>query len=271
MLEDYDSEGTDRDSEQPGYEEESKAALEPPSSPSLTRWSISTLFTSSTFNRQSILSLLYICFLQTHSKIFDEFLPTYMQANPSTASLPASKFSGLTSWILYPGGLALIPHTTALYLTAYGLSAILIQLLIFPRIVPLLGTLRSLRIASFTYPLIYFLTPYLSLLSPFPIFRGVCILALLGVKAGCGIFAFPCSRILLCNSAKGGLGTLNGISSSSQQLMRAFVAVGVGRLFSFGLERGVIVLPWWALGVVSLGGVGTAVWLTDDAENAEEG
>ncbi|CZR67648.1 uncharacterized protein PAC_17547 [Phialocephala subalpina] len=275
MLDQNDSATRDQSSDRTSYEEEAKPALLSPSTPSSSRWLVSSLFPSSIFTRQSMLALLYICFLQTHSKLFDEFLPTYMQAVPSPSSpAPGSTSpppSLISSLILFPGGLSLSAHTSALYLTAYGLSAIFIQLAIFPRLAPYLGPLRSLRIASFTYPVIYLLTPYLSLLSPFTILRGACIVVLLAMKACCGIFAFPCSRILLCNSAtKGGLGTLNGISSSSQQLMRAVIAVGVGKLFSLGMERSVIVLPWWSLSVVSLGGLGTVVWLRDESDREEE-
>ncbi|KUJ14067.1 MFS general substrate transporter [Mollisia scopiformis] len=231
--------------------------------------SLPNLFLLEIFTQQSVLSLIYICFLQTHSKLFDEFLPTYMQAVPSPTepTPPTYQSSALVDFTIFPGGLSFTSHTAALYLTAYGLSAILIQLLIFPRLAPSLGPIRCLRIASSVYPFVYFLTPYLSVLSETPVLRGICTVVLLAMKAGCGIFAFPSSRILLCNSAtKGGLGTLNGISSSSQQLMRAIVAVGVGKLFSLGLQNGIIVLPWWTLSFVSMGGLGTVVWLRDERE-----
>jgi hypothetical protein len=227
----------------------------------------SSLFPRSIFSRQACLNLLYICFLQTHSKLFDEFLPTYMQAaSPETKS--ETQLSGLSSLFIFGGGLNMSSRTTAIYLTIYGISAMVIQLLIFPPTARWLGPLKALRIASSLYPLVYFLTPYLSKLSHLPTLRGICSLLLLLSKAFCGIFAFPCSKIMLCNSAraKNTLGSLNGISASSQQLVRALVAILVGKLFSMGLERGVIVLPWWGLGVISLGGLLVVFWIEDEED-----
>jgi hypothetical protein len=140
--------------------------------------------------------------------------------------------------------------------------------LVFPPVAKRLGPLRSLRIASCLYPLVYFLTPYTSKIpAQTTVLRSICVVGLLAAKALCGIFAFPCSKILLCDSVeKGVLGSLNGISSSTSQPARAIGAVVVGKLFAVGLTKGVGVLPRWTLGLVSLGGLGTVMFLRDEID-----
>lgn len=153
------------------------------------------------------------------------------------------------------------PRTTAIYLTAYGFGAIIIQIFIYPPVAARLGILNLLRVVSLAYPVLYFFTPYISRLTGPG--QAILLVVLLLCKAFCGICAFPSSKIVLCSAApsKSALGRLNGVSASTQQLVRAVVAVVVGKLFSVGLEEKMIVLPWWALCVISVGGAITVFWL----------
>ncbi|KAK2592382.1 hypothetical protein QQS21_009901, partial [Conoideocrella luteorostrata] len=166
-----------------------------------------SLFPKSIFTRQSLWIMLYICFLQSHSKIFDEFLPLYMQSE----ALPVGGTTPSVLSILITGaGLRMTPQTTATYLAVYGFGAIIIQIFIFPPVAQRLGALKLLRAVSLTYPVLYFLTPYISKLGVGSA-QATSLVVLLLCKAFCGICAFPSSKIVLCNSApsKSVLGRLN--------------------------------------------------------------
>lgn len=238
-----------------------------PSSPSASpsRWS--SLFPLSIFTRQACLGLLYNCLLQTHSKLFDEFLPAYMQSKTNEDQSSTSSWSSI---IVFSGGLNMSTDTSAIFLTAYGIGALLVQIFVFPPLARWMGVLKMLRMVSSIYPVIYFLTPYISKLNHIQVLRAISLVLLLTGKAFCGICAFPCSKILLSDSVpnKKVLGRLNGIATCSQQLVRAVVAIIVGKLFSVGLEKGLIILPWWTLGLFSLSGLVVASCMDDGAQKA---
>jgi hypothetical protein len=81
--------------------------------------------------------------------------------------------------------------------------------------------------------------------------------------------------ILLTNSASSlrVLGTLNGFATSLSALGRAFGPAASGVLFTWGVDRGYVITPWWALGVISAIGA-VPVWHikeTDGLGNNGEG
>ena len=74
------------------------------------------------------------------------------------------------------------------------------------------------------------------------------------VKSFAVIFAFPCSIILLTNSAVSLriLGTLNGVAVSVSAVGRAIGPAMGGAAFTWGVERGYVITPWWLLGVIAM-------------------
>lgn len=80
-------------------------------------------------------------------------------------------------------------------------------------------------------------------------------------KGFCGIFAFPCSTILLTNSASTlrVLGTLNGVATSISAVGRAAGPALAGVTFSAGVDIGYVVISWWTLAVVGVIGA-VPVW-----------
>jgi hypothetical protein len=96
-----------------------------------------------------------------------------------------------------------------------------LQLFIFPPVANKLGLLRYLRVAGAMMPIIYLIVPF-ALLLPFDKQEPVLFL-LLVLKSIASTPAFPCSTILLTNSAPSLrlLGTLNGIAVASSALARA--------------------------------------------------
>ena len=85
------------------------------------------------------------------------------------------------------------------------------------------------------------------------------------VKWTASIFAFPCSTILLTNSASSLaiLGTLNGVAVSISALGRAAGPFIAGWAFTEGAETGYAILPWWILAALALVGAAPIWWLTE--------
>lgn len=107
------------------------------------------------------------------------------------------------------------------------------------------------------FPILYFLTPYTTLIqdatSRYAVFLGI-----MFVKGFVVIVAFPCTTILLTNSASSLriLGTLNGFATTFSGLGRAIGPACVGAVFSWGVEEGYVIAPWWLLGLIaSLGAI----------------
>jgi len=100
-------------------------------------------------------------------------------------------------------------------------------------------------------------------------------LGIMVVKSFGIVFAFPCMMILLTNSASSlrVLGTLNGFATSLSAIGRAFGPAVSGVLFTWGVDQGYMITPWWTLAVISaLGAI--PVWQikeTDGFGNSSEG
>jgi hypothetical protein len=91
-------------------------------------------------------------------------------------------------------------------------------------------------------------------------------------------FAFPCSTILLTNSASSLriLGTLNGIATSVGAIGRALGPAIGGSTFTYGVKIGYIILPWWTLSIIATLAAIPSFWVVEgegfggDTENVED-
>ena len=97
----------------------------------------------------------------------------------------------------------------------------IIQFLVFQPVARHYGVLNCLRACTLVFPLVYFLTPFTALL-PTSTARQMALFAVMLGKNAAGVFAFPCTTILLTNSARSLrlLGTLNGVSTSISAIGR---------------------------------------------------
>jgi hypothetical protein len=177
----------------------------------------------------------------------------------------------------FAGGFGLESQRIGIIFTVFAMSSTMWQFLFFPRIARWLGVLRCLRIAILIFPFVFFVTPFLSLI-PDPTIRQVAVVGLLMVRGVGGTFAFPTTTIMLTNSAASlrNLGRLNGLSTSIAALgFAAGPAVG-GALFSWGVKRGYVLVPFWTLCVVALVASIPTWWLVeakgfgDDSEVDED-
>ena len=153
-----------------------------------------------------------------------------------------------------------------LLFTAYGILGMLTQFFIFPVLARRFGILACLKGSALAFPIVYVLTPF-SALAEEAATQQLLISLLMFVKSVAIMFAFPCSTILLTNSASSVevLGTLNGVGTSISALGRAVGPALGGWTFSWGIAAGYVIIPWWTIAfLASLGTV--PIWFLTETE-----
>ncbi|GLB02908.1 hypothetical protein AtubIFM57258_006376 [Aspergillus tubingensis] len=164
------------------------------------------------FTPQSRLVLLAYALMSMHAMAFDSVLPVFLHS-------PVQEYDGNPDMKLpfkFTGGFGIDSQTIGIYYTLIGILGMFIQFLIFPWAAHRFGVLNCLKAVVSVFPIIYMLTPFTVLL-PVPWLRNVAIFLLMFGKLAASIFGFPCTTILLTNSASSMsvLGTLNGVGTSS--------------------------------------------------------
>ncbi|MCJ1465005.1 hypothetical protein MMC07_003620 [Pseudocyphellaria aurata] len=211
---------------------------------------------------QTSMNLLTFTFLATHDIAFEQLLTVFMHyprlengiSNPNV-HLPL-KFSGGFGINLFRGfDLTSALHQAdriGLLFTLYGICGMVSQFFVFPTVVGLFGLLPTLKFTGILFPICYFLTPFTALF-PTPLTQQFAIFLILAVHNGAALVAFAGSTIMLTNSANSlrVLGTLNGIATSASAIGKAVGPVLEGYLFSFGLDIGYVILPWWTLATIA--------------------
>jgi MFS family permease len=114
------------------------------------------------------------------------------------------------------------------------------------------------------YPVIFFVTPFVSLI-PGHTAKQVVMAGLLIVRGLAGTFAFPTSTIILTNSASSlqVLGTINGVATSVSAIGRASGPAISGGLFTWGVKRGYVIVPFWTLTAIALIAAIPTWWLEE--------
>lgn len=102
---------------------------------------------------------------------------------------------------------------------------------------------------------------------------------LLMTKMILGMFAFPCTTILLTNTASSLkiLGTLNGVGVSISAIGRAVGPALLGEAFTVGVKLGYVIIPWWMLTALTVVATIPVFWIEetdgfapDDDDDDEE-
>jgi cellulose synthase/poly-beta-1,6-N-acetylglucosamine synthase-like glycosyltransferase len=140
---------------------------------------------------------------------------------------------------------------------------IFVQFMVFPAAARRYGVLRCFQAVAVCFPFVYFLTPFLVMV-PESI-SMVAVYVLLMIKMILGMFAFPCTTILLTNTASSLkiLGTLNGVGVSISAIGRAAGPALVGEAFTAGVKMGYMILPWWILGLLSVMSAIPIFWIQE--------
>ncbi|MCJ1382961.1 hypothetical protein MMC17_006074 [Xylographa soralifera] len=216
-----------------------------------------TLSYRDVFSPQSNINLLTYTLLAMHSVTYDQLLPVFMHLPPQ---LDRTTSPDVRLPFKFAGGMGLDSGRIGLLFTLYGVFGMIVQFLVFPPVARRFGILPCLKACTIAFPLVYLLTPFTVLL-PTPLTQQIAIFCVMLLKSCAGIFAFPCTTILLTNSARSLklLGTLNGVATSLSAIGRALGPTIGGGVFTLGIDLGYLIIPWFTIaGLAALGNV--PVW-----------
>ncbi|KAK4044483.1 major facilitator superfamily domain-containing protein [Parachaetomium inaequale] len=213
------------------------------------------------FTTQTSINLLSYTFLALHAVAYDQVLPVFLNyprvvPDETNTHLP----------FRFNGGFGLSSDKIGTIYTIYGIACGVVQFLLFPTLCARFGVLTCYRFATMVFPVIYLLTPYTALIQDTTT-RYAVFLILMFVKGFVVIIGFPCTTILLTNSASSLriLGTLNGFATTFSGLGRAIGPAVAGAVFSWGAQRGYAIAPWWLLAAIAA--VGAVVpWFIVEGE-----
>ncbi|KAK4110461.1 MFS general substrate transporter [Canariomyces notabilis] len=199
------------------------------------------------FTSQTTINLLSYTFLALHSVTYDQVLPVFLNyprviPDESNTHLPFK----------FTGGFGLSSDKIGTIYTIYGILCGIVQFLFFPWLCARFGVLGCYRVAMLIFPILYFITPYTALIQDATM-RYAIFLTIMFIKGVIVIIAFPCTTILLTNSASSLriLGTLNGFATTFSGLGRAAGPALIGAVFSWGAKIGYAIAPWWFLGLIA--------------------
>ncbi|KAI0107326.1 MFS general substrate transporter [Hypoxylon sp. NC0597] len=202
---------------------------------------------SAIFSRQTTVNLIAYTFLALHSVAFDQALPVFLNYppqvhTPENTSLP----------FVFSGGFGLNHAHIGAIFACEGVLSGLVQFLVFPLLCKRFGVLNCFQACVGVFPLVYIVTPFVVLIEHTAT-RYAALGAILIAKTFAVIVGFPCTTILLTNSAASLsiLGTLNGFATTFSALGRATGPALTGAVFTWGVKHGIIGLPWWLLACIA--------------------
>ncbi|KAH6687873.1 major facilitator superfamily domain-containing protein [Plectosphaerella plurivora] len=214
---------------------------------------------SEVFTKDTTVGLIAYTFMALHSVAYDQVLPVFLNLPAHDQTPENSNFP-----FQFTGGFGLSSDRIGTIFAIYGITCGLVQFLAFPPLCTRIGALNCFRLCAIMSPFIYFFTPY-AVAFESTTARYAALIFLMIMKAFASIIGFPCITILLTNSASDLriLGTLNGFATMFSGLGRAVGPAGAGAAFSWGLQRGYIITPWWFLAAVATLGAISTIWLVD--------
>ena len=213
------------------------------------------------FSYQSSLNLLTYSLLALHSIAYDQLLPIFMHY---PRQIERSSNPNVNLPFKFTGGFGIDSDRIGLLFVVYGTVGIFIQFFVFPYLAKRLGVLNLLILVAIIFPFTYIFTPFTALL-PTQTSQQVGVILIMLSKSFAAICAFPCTTILLTNSATSLriLGTLNGIAVSISALGSA-AGPGIGGwTFKMGFNIGYGILPWWTLAAFAVLAALPVWWLVE--------
>lgn len=162
------------------------------------------------------------------------------------------------------GGFALPTKAIGFILSVQGFIQMFVTIFVFPIANRKFGSMATFRFVVLSYPLLYIMVPYITLLPTSLRMPGIYVVLVWKVTAQA--FSFPSLAIMLANAApsKRVLGTLNGVAASSASLCRAFGPTFSGLFQSAGLSLGVLGLPWWVNSLVAVAGAALSLFMAEE-------
>jgi MFS family permease len=192
----------------------------------------------------------------SHTISAEQLLPVLFSL-PESETAPSLPFK-------FTGGFDLPTRAIGGILSAQGLIQVIAMLFAFPVLTRYLGSLTLFRITVLTYPFLYIVTPYLTLVPS--AMRMPCVYLILVWKVCAQAFTMPSALIMLANNTPSPKvsGTLNGAMAASASLCRTFGPTFSGLLQSAGLSLGTLGLPWWTNAAVAVLGAVIAVFMREE-------
>ncbi|MCJ1435348.1 hypothetical protein MMC27_004720 [Xylographa pallens] len=208
------------------------------------------------FTKQVILNIIGYGLL-AHSISFDQLMPVFLSEGVShvPASLPFK----------FVGGFAMPTKVIGVMMSIQGVYSMIATIFFFPIAVQRFGTLATFRFVVMSWPVLYFLVPYLVFLPEHLQYGGIFFCLMWKITAQ--VLAFPAMTILITNSAPSMmvLGLINGVAASIASLARAFGPTLSGIIHAWGLEMGYAGLAWWASGLICIFAAVESLWMTETA------
>lgn len=217
------------------------------------------------WTRDVIVTIISFALLPLHNSAFMQIFPVFLSTPPADTH-PSSAFA-------FSGGLGMPSPKIGLFLSAFGIFGILIQLCIYPALQAWLGTLRSYRVALAIFPFAYIFAPYICLVPhSYPAVQSISIAFILFLQVTARTFGIPSSVILLTNSAPTplALGAVHGVGNMLSSLSRTVGPALGGVIFGWGLDSGVVGTVWWGyLFIISVSGLAWS-WTLKEGERPAE-
>ncbi|KAJ5094372.1 hypothetical protein N7456_010233 [Penicillium angulare] len=218
------------------------------------------------FSVQPSLILLTYGGMGMHTMAFDSLLPVLLH-------YPVQQLHGNPDVQLpfkFNSGFGLDSNQIGPFYTILAVSGVVFQSVVFPWVAQRIGVLRSLRLSSILFPMLYLTVPFIPLI-PSPL-CNIGVGMLLVFKQALSTCVFPCCTILLSHAAAnlGILGTLNGMGTSISAFGRALGPIIIGSAFSFGVKQGYMIVPWWTLAGSALLTSLPVLWIVDSNEEEQQ-
>lgn len=252
-------EGGIEDSEAHPQVKEARQVIVTPTRPKLS------ITSREIWTREVMVTIISFALLPLHNSAFMQIFPVFLSTPPAETH-PSSAFA-------FSGGLGMASPTIGIFLSAFGIFGILIQLCIYPTLQAWLGTLRSYRVALTIFPFAYILAPYICLIPHnYPTLQYFSIALILFLQVTARTFGIPSSVILLTNSAPTplALGAVHGVGNMLSSLSRTVGPMLGGVIFGWGLDSGVVGTVWWSyLLLISAGGLAWS-WTLKEGERPTE-
>jgi hypothetical protein len=167
----------------------------------------------------------------------------------------------------FTGGFALSTNAIGGILSIQGVIQIIATIVVFPAVQRKAGTLTTFRMAVLTYPLLYLLVPYLTLVPE--TLRMPAVYIILVWKVTAQAFAFPANNMMLNSSIpRRARGTFNGVAQSSASLARAIGPSLSGFLEAAGLAKGMLGMPWWVNALVATLGAVLSIFMIEQSRSS---
>ena len=194
---------------------------------------------SSILTRELLRALVLFALLPLHNAAFTHLFSVFL-STPVSTRRPTNLF-------LFMGGLGLSSKSVGLCMSLVGLIGILLKFLTYPALQFHLGSLKTLRLAFYMFPLAYLTTPYLAVVPQHSIWRWPAVISVLLMQIMARGFAIPSAVIILTDSApcKEVLGTVHGAGNMLGSLSKSMAPVVGGWISAWGVESSCVGAAWW--------------------------